>query len=291
MHVIFHIGAHCTDEDRLLNSMLKNQGLLNAHGVIVPEPRQYRKLILRTIKYLRGAHLTRFEQKELLEEISGNFDADRLILSSEDFLTYKTKIFANQSLYGNVTDRISALTDLFAASRVEFHLCVRNPATFIPAVFARTKKLSFTDFLNGTDVNDVKWSPMIRAICKASPKSKMTVWCYEDAPLIWSHLMYDMTDVDTRLPLNDEASILELILTGEGARRCQSYLEEHPPRNELQRRRVIRVFLRKYALPATLGEKMGIPEWTQDKIDELTGKYEEDIYEILRIPGVSFIGA
>ena len=44
MQIAFHVGAHCTDEDQLLKSLLKNPKILQDHGVAVPGPSKYRKL-------------------------------------------------------------------------------------------------------------------------------------------------------------------------------------------------------------------------------------------------------
>ena len=45
MQIAFHIGAHCTDEDRLLKSILKNAQMLSQLGIVVPGPGKYRSLI------------------------------------------------------------------------------------------------------------------------------------------------------------------------------------------------------------------------------------------------------
>ncbi len=38
MEIVYHLGAHCTDEDRLLRCLLKNRGILAQQGIIVPGP-------------------------------------------------------------------------------------------------------------------------------------------------------------------------------------------------------------------------------------------------------------
>ena len=45
MRIVFHLGAHCTDDERLIRCLLKNRGLLAAQGIIVPGPAHYRSLI------------------------------------------------------------------------------------------------------------------------------------------------------------------------------------------------------------------------------------------------------
>ena len=70
MQVVFHIGAHCTDEDRLLKSLLKNRDTLQQHGVIVPGPSRYRRLIRQTLKSLDGAKPAAGAEATLIKTIT-----------------------------------------------------------------------------------------------------------------------------------------------------------------------------------------------------------------------------
>ena len=54
MDIAFHIGANCTDEDRLLRSVTKNLPNLAGRGTRVPNPARYRRLLRETIQHLRG---------------------------------------------------------------------------------------------------------------------------------------------------------------------------------------------------------------------------------------------
>ena len=49
MQVILHIGVHCTDEDRLIGSLMRNEKLLEEHGTAVPHPNTYRSLLRETL--------------------------------------------------------------------------------------------------------------------------------------------------------------------------------------------------------------------------------------------------
>jgi hypothetical protein len=50
MQIVYHIGANCTDQDRLFKSVLKNADTFAALGVKVPGPGKYRSLIRYTIQ-------------------------------------------------------------------------------------------------------------------------------------------------------------------------------------------------------------------------------------------------
>ena len=55
MQVVFHLGAPCTDDDRLIKSLLKNREALAKDGVAVPTPALYREVIKDTLRALDGA--------------------------------------------------------------------------------------------------------------------------------------------------------------------------------------------------------------------------------------------
>lgn len=289
MQLIYHIGAHCTDEDRLLKSLLKNRGALQQHGVDIPGPGKYRKLIRQTLKSLEGAQPAAGAEAHLLKAITETEDIKRLILSGEDFLTFASWVFINQNLYGNAMSRIPALASLFPSAQIEFHLALRNPATFIPAVFARTKDIKFDQFMRGVSPYDVCWSSLVHSIRACAPDAKLTVWCNEDTPMIWPRLMHNITGLRPDTPYLGEADLLAEIMTADGVKRYTTYMQSHPPQNDAQHSRVITAFLDKFAMDDALEEDLDAPGWTQELVDDLTLGYEEDLEQISTIAGVNFI--
>ena len=63
----------------------------------------------------------------------------------------------------------------------------------------------------------------------------------------------------------------------------------HPPKTQRQLGRIITAFLDKFAIEDAIEDELDIPGWTQQTVDEMTKRYEQDLYEIGRIPGVNFI--
>ena len=49
MLIVFHAGAHNTDEDRIIKCLLKNRPDFSNLGVNVPPPSRYRKLLHQTL--------------------------------------------------------------------------------------------------------------------------------------------------------------------------------------------------------------------------------------------------
>ena len=55
MHISFHLGAHYTDEDQLIRSLLKNGGAMTQEGIALPGPGRYRGLMADVLVKLDGA--------------------------------------------------------------------------------------------------------------------------------------------------------------------------------------------------------------------------------------------
>ena len=57
----------------------------------------------------------------------------------------------------------------------------------------------------------------------------------------------------------------------------------------MQKRRVISAFLDKFGRDDMIEEELDLPGLTEALVDELSDIYDEDVFEISRIPGVNYI--
>jgi len=289
MQVVFHIGAHATDNGKLLKSLFRNKGVLQKQGVIVTGPSRYRELLQQTVLRLDGAVPSKESREVLLDAIIDDDHPERIILSNDNFICFAQQVFEDQLLYAATTERIMALCNLFPDDQVEFHLALCNPATFIPMLHKLTPKLTIEQLLRGTDPLSLRWSHMVRNIREAAPDAGLTVWCNEDTPLIWVQLMHEAAGLEAHVKLNGAFDLLSEIMSREGMRRFRSYLKSHPPQTEIQKRRIMSAFLDKFAMEEAIEEELDVPGWTDELVAQLTDAYEEDIYAIQRMPGVNFI--
>ena len=60
MQLILHAGAHYTEEDRLLKSLLTDKALLAIHGTFVPEHSVYRGLFRDTLNAMHKTSATQY---------------------------------------------------------------------------------------------------------------------------------------------------------------------------------------------------------------------------------------
>ncbi|MGA1180367.1 MAG: hypothetical protein ACO3U1_07160 [Marivivens sp.] len=289
MQIVYHIGANCTDDDRLLKSLLKNVDAFAAEGIKVPGPGKYRRIIRETIQNLNGAQPSPDTRDILLDTILYDEAVNRLIMSHSAFICIPNHIFADGVFYGRADAKIAGLVSLFPDDEIEMFLGIRNPATFVPAVFKQAKHSNFAQFLSGIPLDQIRWSDVVERIQEAAPKASWTVWCNEDTPLIWSQLIREISGVDPLAKITGGFDLLASIMAPEGMKRFFDYLKSHPPATEIQKRRIIAAFLERYVIEAEVIEEFDLPGWTAEVVNHLTEAYEEDIYRISRMPGVNFI--
>jgi hypothetical protein len=289
MQLSFHLGAHCTDEEALVRCLLKNREALAQDGIAVPGPTRYRTLLREATQALEGQTASPDTAAMLLDEIVEEDGVDRVVMSFESFMAFPRWALGRGQFYPGATDRTTGLCNLFPGHEVEFHLAVRNPATFLPALFEKQKGKSYEEFMEGCDPYALRWSDLVARILEASPGVPMTVWCDEDTPLIWPEVLREVSGHEPWRQLEDSHAIVAAIMAPEGFQRMTDYLATHPPETEIQRRRIVSAFLDKYALPDRIEMELDLPGWTDETVESLTLAYEEDIAGIARIPGVTVI--
>lgn len=289
MQIVYHIGANCTDGERLLKSLLKNADTFAAQGIKVPGPGRYRRLIRETIQNLDGRPPEPGTRDILLDAIIDEDEAQRVVMSHSDFICVPPRIFENGQFYGLAEFKLASLKRLFPNDELELYMGIRNPATFIPAAFAASKAPDPQTFLKGLDPLALRWSDLVTRIVAALPGVPLTVWCNEDTPMIWAQLIRELSGVDPMTRIAGGFDLLAAIITEEGMRRFLTYIKAHPPQTEAQKRRIVAAFLDKFAIAEEVEDVVDLPGWTEDMVQQMTQAYEDDIWQIERIPGVTVI--
>ena len=290
MRIVYHLGAHCTDEDRLVRCLLKNRARLAEEGIVVPAPTRYRKLLRDTALQLRGEAASEDTQAMILEQIMDEASANRLILSWTGFLGFPAYAVAN-GLYGHGGDRLREFTQIFPDIEAEFHLAIRNPATFLPDLRGRTLQKGHGDVLDGIDPFGLRWSEAVLHILETNPNVPLTVWCDEDTPLIWPEVLEVVSGHAPGTMLEDDDELLANLLTEAGLKRYRAYCLDHPPQSASQRRRIVTAFLEKFGRPDVLATEIALPGWTEEVVEDLTHGYLADVERIAQTAGVRFLEA
>lgn len=289
MQIILHTGAHFTEEDRLMKCLLRNKGDFAASGVAVPGPGRYRKLLKDTFEALHSAPASPEARDMLIDAILDNENADRLILSNAHFFGAPRSVVRDGILYPKAPERIAHIRNLFPTDQVEMFMAIRNPTMFLPALFAKSPHVQFSDFLGGFEPRGFLWSNCLSRIRAAAPDVAITIWCNEDAPLIWAQIIRAMAGRPADEKIIGGFDLLSSIMSREGMKRFRAYLKAHPDMSEPQKQRVIMAFLDKFALEDMLEEELDLPGWTEELIEEMTDIYDDDMATIRQIPGVQVI--
>lgn len=288
MQIVYHIGAHCTDDGQIQACLTKNQRLLAKKGINVPTPGRFRPIFRETMKVLQGGPANENIQQIMLDSILSEVDPNRIVFSNDAFICNLVRVLGDDMLYPDIADRSAKLFNLFPDQEVEFCFAIRNPATFLPACFSRIEADSFDAYTAQTDPQNILWSEVISRLRDAVPNAKIKVWSNEDTPFIWNELIAEISGFPNQSRLKGLNDFLGQIMSKEGMDRMQGYLKTHPPANEIQRRRIISAFLDKFEIEEDEYD-FESQVWSEDYVNQLTDTYEDDLYTIERMEDVQFI--
>lgn len=291
MQVIVHAGVHCTDNDALLKTLRRNVETLRKEGVIVPGPGKYRRALTDILNSLAGTSAKPGARDVMIDQILDGNDqgCKRLVLSHPNLFCVPKILFNAKRAYTKAEKRLGDMQDLFQGDTVELFLCLRDPATFLPSVFETTPHTQFSDLMNGVDPMDFRWSQVILRIHEAMPDLKMTIWCHEDTPLIWSEVMCRMAGLPIDTTLDGAYDVFESIMDKDGMQKFMESIESHPDLSLTQMRKIMVSFLDRYADQEALEQEIDIPGWDDAYIRKLSDLYDDDVDLVASIPGVTFI--
>lgn len=291
MKLILHVGAHCTDEDRIVKALLRNAGPFLEQGIAVPGPSRYRRLMTNTIKAMDDLPPAPDAREVLLDAIldEDHENLDRLILSHAHMFGHPRYAVKGARFYPSVEMKIARMADLFAEDDLELFIALRDPATFLPAANGKSDNETFLEFIHRIDIANLRWSEYILRLRTTLPEIPITVWCNEDSPLIFGEILKAMAGLPVDAKINGSFDLLMQIMNREGMQRFRAFLKQYPTMPEPQRRKVMIAFLEKYANADEVEEELDLPGWSEDLMEQLTEIYDEDVDLIAEIPGVRLI--
>ncbi|WP_298836672.1 hypothetical protein [uncultured Roseobacter sp.] len=289
MQLVFHTGAHFTQEDRVMKCLLRNKDSLVPNGTAVPGPGRYRKLMRGMLSAMETAPAAPDARELLLDAILEGETADRVLLSHPHIFGVPRAALRKGVLYPKAPARMAGLAEVFAQDDLEFFMALRNPATFLPAAFRESPREEMADFTDGFDPRVIRWSDTLLRMREAAPDVALTVWCNEDAPIVWSQVIREIAGLDHGVSVTGAYDLLEDIMEPDGQVQFREYVRTRPGLTEIQLRRVMVVFLDKFARDDAIEEVIDMPGWNAELIADMTAAYEEDVFEIGRIPGVTLI--
>ncbi|OWU68571.1 hypothetical protein ATO2_11935 [Roseovarius sp. 22II1-1F6A] len=289
MEIVYHLGVHCTDEDALLRSLRRNAESLASEGVVVPDPARFRPVLREALINLRGSPASAEMQATMLDAVTDEDGTERVIFSNENFFCAPARAITGGRLYPMAGARAGWLRNLFPDAEIEFFISLRNPATLLPALSDRVHDADFNAWLKAGNYDDLRWSDVINALREGAPNAALTVWCNEDAPMIWPELVDRLALVGDGTSLKGRFDILSGLMKPGGVERLEAYLASHPVRNAAQRTRIISAFLDKFVRPGAVEMEIDLKGWDENLVARLTDDYERDVDLIRNMDGVTFV--
>ncbi|MEM9434590.1 MAG: hypothetical protein AAGA12_11765 [Pseudomonadota bacterium] len=289
MKVVLHLGAHSTDEDHLVSCLRKNETTLAEQGIVVPDPLRYRPIMRKTFQSPKD-DVTSPESRELiLDAIVDEDEPDRLILSHDSFISVAGNALQGDRIYPSISRKVTRIAQLFEGHELELFLAIKDPGLFIPALFERAPEKDFGKFMEGKDPQKMRWSETIADLHTAMPEAKITVWSNEDAPLIWPELLTALTGHDEFTVLEGQDDFIRTLMMWRGYKRMRAFMEKSPPSSIKQRRMIVGSFLEKFPIYDGMNAIIELPDWSADYVNSLTTLYYQDLEEIEKMDGITYI--
>ena len=289
MQIAFHIGANCTDEDRLLKSILRNAETLLQQGIAVPGPGKYRSLIREAIQSLDGARPAPDTRDILIDAIVEEDDIKRLVLSNDNFIAIPKRIFDQGQFYPQVDMKIRGLHHLFPNDQILLFLGMRNPVSFLQETWRRADAGAVLDYLGPLSPLDMQWSDVIRRIKRAAPNTPLYVWCNEDTPLIWEELIRLQSGIASSSPVIGRFDVLSGIVSDAGMQVIDASTTRRPDLGGDDLRDMIVEVLQEHALPDQIEDTIDLPGIDPAIITAMSEGYDDDLAIIAEMEGVELI--
>lgn len=291
MQIAFHIGAHCTDDERLLKSLLKDADSFRELGVQIPGPGKYGDLLRDTIAQTRDADPAPGTRESLIEKIADDAAVRRLILVNPTFLCFLNRIFEKQLFYHTIDEKLGAMRRIFAQDELSYFMGMRNLAVFLPMAISRQKDMDYHSFIHNADLDHLRWSHVAERLRRADPQAQITVWAHEDTPYIWGHLIRAVAGVEPQTRISGGYDMVQDLLSDAAMADFVAHMRQNPPQTEAARREIIGQFLQTRAQAHAQPMEIDLPGWDQALVDRLTAHYYEDLEKIAAMPGVRLIAA
>jgi hypothetical protein len=300
MEIVFHLGAHATDEERLIRCLLRNRKVLAEEGIAVPGTARYRKLLRQSAAELGESAPDPALGEALLDAILADEDflgePSRIIFSFESFLAFHPWAVQGRRIYPEAGIRAQRLRKLFPQAEVSFFMAIRDPATFLPALVAEIVADGDAQPLQPHDPAALRWSDTLMDLTTHNPNCPLTVWSDEDTPLLWPEILRKVAGHGPDTELEGVFDWYGSFVSPEGLAMLTRWLKDRPPMTDLQRRKVLSAFLDKFALPEKIEVDAGPgttgiadAEAGADIADSLSALYAEDLDLIANMAGVTLM--
>lgn len=291
MQVVFHIGVHATDGDRMLKTLLNNRAALLKQGCEVVTPNRHRGLFEQALASLHGGPATPDMEQLMLDSVLDGDTPQRVVFTTTSFMGPPARAVGASGLYPQAGARMAALANLFPSARAEFFVAIRNPAALLGEIAAEMDEGTRTALVASLDPDRLRWLPVVQKMAQAVQGRRLVVWCHEDVALIWPDVVRLVGGLSADQPLAGGLLYAHEILGDEGLPKLRGALSGREGLSVAARREIFAQVLGRHARPEALDQPVDLPGWTQATVDRVTAAYHADVPQIAVLPGVEFVMA
>lgn len=289
MDIVFHLGVHCTDDGRLVRSLLRSRAPLMGMGIAVPPPRRYRAMLRESYNILNGMAAPADVESLMIDTLTDDEETRRILLFHEGLLCIPQRAISDEGLYPMAPRRMAGFASLFPSHRVELHMALCNPATLVPTLALRAGPNGYETVTDGAIVGRLSWLSTISRTLEANPGLELTLWCNEDTPLIWPEVLRALSGVEPDIELEGDLDLLAALLDDQGLAALTADLAGLAPSDRAARHAAMTRALEVHARPEEMEIDVPLPGWDAGLIEKITARYEADCAAIAELPGVRFI--
>lgn len=289
MQMVFHLGVHGTDGDRLLKTLLNNRVALTKAGTEIVPPARHRTIFDDALRSLNGGSATPEMEQLMLDAMLDNEAPRRVVMSTPTFMGAPGRVCGSTGLYPQIGMRAAALSRLFPSAEAEFFVAIRNPATLLTDILPQFTGGDYHVLLQGCHPLNLRWRDAIQNLVRALQGRRLVIWCHEDVPLIWPEIARLAGGLPPEMPLSGGLLYMHELLGDQGLARLREAVAGQDQVSVRRRREIYGEVLEQHARPGTLDQVVDLPGWTQDLVDDVTEIYRADVAEIAVLPGVEFI--
>ena len=172
--LILHTGAHYTEQERLIKTLLRNKEMLSQRGVHVPGPGTYRALIRDTLNAMHRAPAAADAREVLMDVIMDDVTANRVILSDPNFFRTAGTAIQEGVIYPAGPKRMAHMAELFPDDELEIYLAIRNPAGLVPVLYNVAVEKQDEKFWGHRRPHDLRWSEPLHTSVRPHRRSRST---------------------------------------------------------------------------------------------------------------------
>jgi len=288
MEIRLYIGGHQATTEHFTQSLKQNKDTLGTENIVFfPSTDDIYPAIFRASKTIQQGGNAEAIRTELVERFTGVRHPEILIIVDNRIIGQEHRPFEKELFFPRPGGFIKQIQNIASDRDLRLFIETRNIADFLPTIYSdhifRNILGSFADFLTKINVEDLLWSNFIDRAQGRSTPLHVTAWRYEDYAYIWRDVMGAITGYskyqDLAAPAQKPASGVKL----QTALLFYKYIQKYPVKTPAEFETLKKLFLEQDFGAATL---VAIPEWTAERIQELTYSYEDDWYYIERMDQV-----